>query len=137
MYNLKGQAEWCGKWKCIHAHVFICSAICLLVGAFNLFTFKLIINMCDPITIFLIVWALLSVGFAGGSDGKESTCNVRDRFNSWVGKIPWRRKWLPTPIFWPGEFHGVTKSCIWLSYFHFIFCSRSFPSHVSCLEKFL
>ena len=24
----------------------------------------------------------------------------------WVGKIPWRRKWLPTPAFLPGEFHG-------------------------------
>ena len=24
----------------------------------------------------------------------------------WVGKIPWRREWLPTPIFLPGEFHG-------------------------------
>ena len=24
----------------------------------------------------------------------------------WVGKIPWRRKWLPTPIFLPGDFHG-------------------------------
>ena len=25
----------------------------------------------------------------------------------WVGKIPWRRDWLPTPVFWPGEFHGL------------------------------
>ena len=25
---------------------------------------------------------------------------------SWVGKIPWRRKWQPTPVFFPGEFHG-------------------------------
>ena len=25
----------------------------------------------------------------------------------WLGKIPWRREWLPTPIFWPGEFHGL------------------------------
>ena len=24
----------------------------------------------------------------------------------WVRKIPWRREWLPTPIFLPGEFHG-------------------------------
>ena len=24
----------------------------------------------------------------------------------WVGKIPWRRKWLPTMVFLPGEFHG-------------------------------
>ena len=27
-------------------------------------------------------------------------------FDSWVGKIPWRREWLPTPVFWPGESHG-------------------------------
>ena len=26
--------------------------------------------------------------------------------DSWVGKIPRRREWLPTPVFWPGEFHG-------------------------------
>ena len=24
----------------------------------------------------------------------------------WVGKIPWRRAWLPTPVFLPAEFHG-------------------------------
>ena len=27
-------------------------------------------------------------------------------FRAWEGKIPWRRKWLPTPVFLPGEFHG-------------------------------
>ena len=27
-------------------------------------------------------------------------------FNPWVGKIPWRREWLLTPVFLPGEFHG-------------------------------
>ena len=26
---------------------------------------------------------------------------------SWVGKFPWRRERLPTPVFWPGEFHGL------------------------------
>ena len=26
---------------------------------------------------------------------------------TWVGKIPWRREWLPTPVFLPGEFHGL------------------------------
>ena len=31
------------------------------------------------------------------------------RFNPWVGKIPWRREWLPTPVFLPGEFHGQTS----------------------------
>ena len=28
-------------------------------------------------------------------------------FNPWLGKIPWRRERLPTPVFWPGEFHGL------------------------------
>ena len=26
-------------------------------------------------------------------------------WETWVGKIPWRRERLPTPGFWPGEFH--------------------------------
>ena len=42
--------------------------------------------------------------------GKESACqcerNKRHGFNPWVGKIPWRRKWQPTPVFLPGESHG-------------------------------
>ena len=28
-------------------------------------------------------------------------------FEPWVWKIPWRRKQLPTPVFWPGEFHRL------------------------------
>ena len=43
-----------------------------------------------------------------GSAGKESACNSkRSGFDPWVGKIPWSRKRLPTPVFWPGEFHGL------------------------------
>ena len=39
-----------------------------------------------------------------GLSGKESTCQCgRHGFDSWVGKIPWRRKWQPTPVFLPGE----------------------------------
>ena len=30
----------------------------------------------------------------------------RPRFNPWVGKIPWRRQWQPTPVLLPGESHG-------------------------------
>ena len=30
----------------------------------------------------------------------------RPRFNPWVGKILWRRKWEPTPVPLPGKFHG-------------------------------
>ena len=39
--------------------------------------------------------------------GKESTYQSRScRFHPWVEKIPWRRKWQPTPVFLPGESHG-------------------------------
>ena len=31
----------------------------------------------------------------------------RPGFDPWVGKICWRRERLPTPVFWPGEFHGL------------------------------
>ena len=27
----------------------------------------------------------------------------------WVGKIPWRKEWLLTPVFLPGEFHGQSS----------------------------
>ena len=30
----------------------------------------------------------------------------RPGFDPWVRKIPWRRECLPTPVFFPGEFHG-------------------------------
>ena len=42
--------------------------------------------------------------------GKESACQSRRcrrrRFDPWVGKIPWRRKWQPTSVFVPGGSHG-------------------------------
>ena len=30
----------------------------------------------------------------------------RPEFNPWVRKIPWRRKWQPTPVLFPGKSHG-------------------------------
>ena len=42
--------------------------------------------------------------------GKESACQCmrhkRHEFDPWVGKIPWRRIWLPILAFLPGKFHG-------------------------------
>ena len=48
-----------------------------------------------------IYWA----SFPGRSAGKESAW--RPGLDPWIGKIPWRREQLPTPVFWPGEFHGL------------------------------
>ena len=39
--------------------------------------------------------------------GKELVCqHRRGRFDPWVGKIPWRRKWQPIPVFLPGKSQG-------------------------------
>ena len=32
---------------------------------------------------------------------------MRCRFSPWVGKILWRKKWQATPVFLPGESHGL------------------------------
>ena len=47
--------------------------------------------------------------FPGGARGKAAYQRRRQKrceLDSWVGKIPWRRAWQPTPGFLPGESHG-------------------------------
>ena len=50
------------------------------------------------------------LGFPGGLVIKNLPVNARRhrrcRFYPWVRKIPWRRKWQPTPVFLPGKSHG-------------------------------
>ena len=41
-----------------------------------------------------------------GSDGRVHLQCRRRGFDPWVGKISWRRKWYPSPVFLPGESHG-------------------------------
>ena len=63
----------------------------------------------DFVASFFKYIATLKV-FPGGASGKEPACQSRRHkrrgFNSWVGKIPWRRKWQPPPVSLPGESHG-------------------------------
>ena len=50
------------------------------------------------------------MGFLGGAVVKNppaSAGDVRRGFNPWVGKVPWRRAWQPTPVFLPGVSHGL------------------------------
>ena len=47
------------------------------------------------------------VSFPGGSEVKAPACNAGDLgLIPGSGKIPWRRKWQPSPVFLPGESHG-------------------------------
>ena len=49
--------------------------------------------------------------FPGGLAGKESACNVGDLGSiPGLGRCPGEGKGLPTPVFWPGEVHGLAES---------------------------
>ena len=46
--------------------------------------------------------------YPGGSDSKVSAYNAGDLGSiPGLGKSPWIRERLPTPVFWPGDFHGL------------------------------
>ena len=54
----------------------------------------------------------------------------RPGFDTWVEKIPWRRKWQPTPVFLPGEFHGqrsLAGYCAWDCRLRYVPCT---PYHL-------
>ena len=52
------------------------------------------------------IFILPHILFPWWLSGKESACQCRRcRFDLWVGKIPWRRKWQPSPVFFPGKSH--------------------------------
>ena len=70
--------------------------------------------MCACVCVCVCVYIYIYIyNFPGGSVGKESACNAGDQlqckrseFEPWARKIRWRRKWQPTPVLWPGKFHG-------------------------------
>ena len=57
-------------------------------------------------------------GFLGGTSGKEPACQCkrhkRCSLGPWVEKIPWRRAWQPTPVYWLGESHGQRSLADWV-----------------------
>ena len=66
--------------------------------------------------IFSLSFYHITRGFPGGSVVKSTYQCRRSSFHSWVGKIPWRRKWQPTPVLLPGKFHGqrsLASCCPW------------------------
>ena len=84
---------------------FMSSEFCLLLG-FRWDASSSIASLFDH-SVCLIHHLWHWSGFPGSSIGKESACQCRRHgFDPWLGKIPWRRKWEPTPVFLPGKSHG-------------------------------
>ena len=82
-----------------------------------------------PIPLSLSIWR--SRGLPGDASGKKPACQCRRckrcGLDPWVGKIPWRRAWQPTPVFLPREsrgpeepgrpmVHRAAKSRTWLEW---------------------
>ena len=84
--------------ECFHCHLFL--GVCFFFFFFSPLWFIQWSTGC------LVAYHLASTW----QHGKESICQCkihrRCRFNPWVRKIFWSRKWQPTPIFLPGKFHG-------------------------------
>ena len=79
-----------------------CSAFFIVQLSHSYMTTGKTIHIC-----YILKVCLAGVVFPASSDSKESAFQCRrPRFDPWVGKIPWRREWLPTPVFLPGESHG-------------------------------
>ena len=65
--------------------------------------------MLEPLSF--VSYSRKNQGLPGGTLAKNSLANAGDvgdeaLIDPGVGKIPWRRKWQPTPVFLPGESQG-------------------------------
>ena len=64
----------------------------------------------NPPHIIYLHHTITNGGLPRWLSGKEPACQSRRYkrlgFNPWVRKIPWWRKWQPTPVFLPGKSHG-------------------------------
>ena len=111
----------CNIWRIVQEAIF-CSLTALShtvlweewVDVFDLgfffsfnFYFFILLNPKRQVIFFLLFpknvnWTVYEIfgGFSDGWNGMESSCN------EWVGKIPWRRKWQPTPVFLPRKSHA-------------------------------
>ena len=83
-------------FNCFHGNVVISHVVLILIS--------LVINRASQVA--LVVKNLS----ANAGDGREP------RFSPWVGKVPWRRKWQPTPVFLPGESHGQRRLDGWIDW---------------------
>ena len=70
-----------------------------------------------PLVLLFLTSSPILLSWPGGISGKEPTCQCRRRnrrrCDPWVGKMPWRRDWLPTPVFldFPSGSDGKESAC--------------------------
>ena len=71
-------------------------------------------------------------GYPGGTRGEEPACQCRRcGLSPWVGKIPLRRAWQPTPVFLPRESHGQRSMAGYSPWGRRVGCD-AVTEHVAC-----
>ena len=87
-------------------NLFVCLMTICISSFEEMFIQSLHQFLNQVVCLLIIEWQVLFMGFPGSS---AYQCR-RQGFNPWVGKISWRRKWQPTPIFFPGKSHGQRRA---------------------------
>ena len=102
-FNSKASVLWCSAFFMVqlsHLYMTAGKTIALSIQTFVGRVMSLLFSML--FSIFRFVYGFQVV--------LEPACQCRrpkrQGFSSWVGRIPWRKAWQPTPVFLPGESHG-------------------------------
>ena len=95
-------------WVNAQSCVCITITLCIMVNSFSVLSIFYWLNVTVNVSLFEI---FPSFRFQFWWLRQQGTCrqNGRPGFDSWVRKIPWRREWLPTPVFLPAEFYGQRR----------------------------
>ena len=117
-HNLKASVFQClafFRLQLPHLYMTMGKTIALTIQTFVSKVMSLLFNMLSRfVTAFLPRSKSLLISWlqslSGGASGKDPACHCRRHkkpwFDPWVKMIPWRRKWQPSPVFLPGEFHA-------------------------------
>ena len=96
---------------CVCIYIYICMHVCvhIYVCVYIYLYACMCIYMCVCMCVYIYIYACMYInhiyGFPSGSAVICLQCR-KCRFSPWVRNIPWRRTWLPIPVFLSGEFHG-------------------------------
>ena len=110
--------HWCQRQQ--QFQVVVCTLCNTINTGSSDLALTLVSNICQALcSNSLCILCIEISGFTDGSDSKESASNGRRTgFDPWVGKIPWRREWQPTPVFLPGKFHGQRSLAGYSPWYH-------------------
>ena len=76
-----------------------------------------------------------NIGLPWWSSGKESTRQCkRGRFDPWIWKVPWKRKWQPTPLLLLGN---PMDRGAWWAPVHVVMKSRTLLSDWACKIRYI